>query len=51
MQIKDISLISSVMLLQKYCYPWFRDVKSPFTLFPLIIQERVYRTEGTSPRG
>ena len=26
------------MLLQKY-YPWFRDVKSAFTLFPLIIQE------------
>lgn len=33
------TLISFVMLLQKYYYPWFRDVKSAFTLFPLIIQE------------
>ena len=45
------TLISSVMLLEKYYYPWFRDVKSGFTLFPLIIQESVHRTEGTSSRG
>ena len=45
------TLISSVMLVEKYYYPWFRDVKSAFTLFPLIIQESVHRTEGTSSRG